>query len=290
MINSHKSEQLSIESIHKYKNKVLIIKYGGSIMEDPSAIDSFVEDLVFLRRYGIKPVIVHGGGKEISKRLQRLNIESRFLDGYRVTSEEAIEEIEMVLKGKVNNQLLIALSKHKIDAVGLSGKDMRLIEVTKKRSHDSNGDYGFVGDIKIINNDILTLLIDHNTVPVIAPIGYCDQFKTYNINADDVASAISSSLKAEALVLLTDVNGLYLNFEDPNSLINTCDLSYLETLIKKQILTGAILPKVLSCINALKDGVKSCHVINGSTKHSILLKLFSKERFGTSITKEAENE
>ncbi|MBI9011750.1 MAG: acetylglutamate kinase [Clostridiales bacterium] len=290
MMNSHTAKLLSQELISKYKNKVLIIKYGGSIMENPSAISSFVEDLAFLRLYGIKPVIVHGGGKEISKRLQRLNIDSQFLNGYRVTSEEAIEEIEMVLKGKVNNQLLTALSKQKIDAVGLSGKDMRLIEVTKKCSHDSKNDYGFVGDIKKINNNILTLLINNNTVPVIAPIGYCDQFSTYNINADDVASAISASLKAEALVLLTDVDGLFLNFNEPNSLINTCDLSYLETLIKKQILKGAILPKALSCINALKDGVKSCHVINGSTKHSILLKLFSKENFGTSITKEATNE
>jgi len=290
MTNKHLADLLSKESIHHYRNKVLVIKYGGSIMENSSAITSFIEDLVFLRSHGIKPVIVHGGGKEISRRLSLLNIESQFLDGYRVTTEEAIDEIEMVLKGKVNNQLITALAKYKIDAVGLSGKDMSLIEVNKKLSHTSGKDYGYVGDIKRINSDILTLLINNNTIPVIAPIGHCDQFKTYNINADDVASAISASLKAEALVLMTDVNGLYLNFEDPNSLINSCDLTYLETLIHHETLTGAILPKVLSCINAIKDGVKSCHVINGSTKHSILLKLFSKEHFGTSISKEGHYE
>ncbi len=276
----------SLPYTKEFSNKIIVIKYGGSIMDNKIAKDAFIEDLALIKKLGMQPIIVHGGGKEISKRLNRLNIQSEFLDGYRITTEEAIDEIEMTLSGKVNNLLLTSLSKVDINAVGLSGKDMQFIQVSKKQSNHIDKDYGYVGVINNIKTDILKLLIKNDIIPVISPIGVDENFKTYNINADDVASEICTALNAEKLILLTDVNGLYKDFNDKDSFISLSTTNNLSNLIKDDYLSGAILPKVYSCINAINNGVTSCHILNGSIEHSVLLELFTDEGIGTKIYKE----
>ena len=272
--------------ITQYSNKIVVIKYGGSIMENSIIQKIFIEDIALLQELGLKIVIIHGGGKEINKRFNLLNIKSEFLDGYRITKESDIDEIEMVLSGKINNQLLTSFAQFNIDAVGISGKDMQLIEVIPKKSIHEDRDYGFVGEITHINTKILEMLLTNDVIPIISPLGYDKDFNTYNINADDVASAVCSSLKADKLVLLTDVNGLYKEFGNTDSFIKQCDVEELMNMIEEKHLSGAILPKVQSCISAIDAGVKTCHIINGAKEHSILMELFTDEGIGTKIMKE----
>lgn len=268
-------------------NKVIVIKYGGSIMHNDAVKQVFIRDVALLKEKGIMPVIIHGGGKEISRRFLKLNMESEFLDGYRITKKDDIEEIEMILTGKISNQLLTSFAKINLSAIGISGKDMGFIKVDKKKSNHTDKDYGYVGEIKEINTEIITMLIKNGIVPIISPLGFDDNFDTYNINADDVASAISSSLKAEKLILLTDVDGLYREYGNEKTLIKQCNREYLKSLIDNNVLHGAILPKVKSCIDAIKNGVKSCHVVNGSVEHAILLELLTDKGIGTTIKEEA---
>lgn len=270
----------------KYTNKIVVIKYGGSIMENSIVKKKFIEDVALMQELGLKIVIVHGGGKEINKRFSQLNIKSEFLDGYRITKESDIDEIEMVLSGKINNQLLTSFAQLNIDAVGISGKDMQLIKVIPKKSFHEDKDYGFVGEITHINTKILEMLLSNDVIPIISPLGYDKDFNTYNINADDVASAVCTSLKADKLILLTDVNGLYKEFGNTDSFIKHCNVEELKMMIEDKHLSGAILPKVQSCISSIDAGVKTCHIINGAIEHSILMELFTDEGIGSKITKE----
>lgn len=272
--------------IKEYSSKIVVIKYGGSIMHNELVKKLFIEDISIMQDSGLKIVIVHGGGKEINKRLELMNIKSEFLDGYRITNEAEIDEIEMILSGKVNNQLLTSFAQFDIDAIGISGKDMRFIEVDKKQSKHLGRDYGFVGDICNVDTKILELFIANDIIPIISPIGLDKNHKTYNINADDVASSIASSLKAEKLVFMTDVNGLYKEFGNIDSFIKQCGIEELSQLIDDHSLSGAILPKVESCISVIKKGVNSCHIVNGSIEHAVLTELFTKEGIGTKIMKE----
>lgn len=270
-------------SIKKYQNKIFVIKYGGSIMENPNTRRTFVEDIVLLQKAGINIVIVHGGGPEISNVLKRLNIESKFIQGMRVTSKEVMEVAEMVLSGTVNKRITMSLCKNGINAVGISGKDANLICARKKYifNGEEKIDIGYVGEITSINRKFLLDLIDKKYVPVISPIG-CDEYgNTYNINADYAASFISSTLGAEKLIQLTDVEGVYRDINDKTSLISSITKEEAKSLINSGIIKGGMIPKIECCIETLEKGTKSVHLSDGRREHSLIFDIISER--GTRI-------
>lgn len=288
MINAEKRVQNLIESlpyIMEFRGKTFVIKFGGSIMKNEAAKQAFIQDIVLMEHLGINIVIVHGGGPHISNRLEQLNIESQFIDGLRVTTKEIMQEVEMILSGKINKELTMGINNGGTLAIGISGKDGNFIK-TKKKSIIKDGkeiDLGYVGDVDIINEKFLNDLIEKGYLPVVAPIGFDQDFNTYNINADYVASAISGSIKAEKLILLTDVDGLYLDFEDKNSLLSSFTLEDGEKLIENGRITGGMLPKLQCAVDAIKNGTKNVHMINGSREHGLLLEVFTADGIGTMI-------
>ena len=277
--------------IRRFYNKTVVIKYGGSTMEEEGLKRSFALDIVLLKYIGLNPVIVHGGGPQIGEMLTRLGKKSEFVEGMRVTDGETMDVVEMVLVGKVNKEIVAMINQQGGKAVGLSGKDGRLILAKKLKLTRSAGkdkdpeiiDIGMVGEVKAIHPGVIESLEKDNFIPVIAPVGVGEEGETYNINADLVAGKIASALKAEKLILLTDVEGV---MDEKKRLIPTLDVKQARELISQKVISSGMIPKVNCCLDALKDGVNKTHIINGTVEHAVLLEIFTDVGIGTQITKE----
>ena len=266
--------------IQKFNRKIIVVKYGGSAMASPELQRNVIKDVTLLKLVGFKPIVVHGGGKDISKWVSKVGKEPQFINGLRVTDEETMEIAEMVL-GRVNKKLVTMVQELGVSAAGISGKDGGLLKVKKKLS--GGQDIGFVGDVKQVNPKILYDLLDDDFLPIVSPIGVDDEFNTYNINADDAACAIASALGADKLVFLTDVEGLYKDFNDKSSFIGRLSVSEADSLIDSGVIGGGMLPKLTNCTNAIKSGVNRVHILDGRVPHSMLLEIFTKNGFGTAI-------
>lgn len=272
-------------STGEYKDKVFVIKYGGSIMHSKADQLGFIEDVVFLKKLGIKIVLVHGGGQFITERLETLNIPSTFQDGYRITDKNMIEEVEMLLSGGINKDLTLSFNNEGVKAVGMSGKDGGLITAKRKslKKGDQYLDIGFVGEIEMVDPSYLRILLENGYLPVIAPIGFDKSGVTYNLNADDVASKICTALKAEKLILMTDVKGLYEQYGNEKSFIPKLGREEAQQLMDHGIIKGGMLPKLKSCITSLEEGAGSAHIISGMIKHALLEEILTDEGVGTVV-------
>ena len=270
--------------INKFHNKIVVVKYGGSAMTDEKIKESTISDIAFMKMVGIKPVIVHGGGPEINAQLKLSNIEPNFVNGIRVTDEKTMKTVEMVLSGQINKSIVSEFQKNNTKAVGISGKDGLLIEAVKKTQ--DNVDFGFVGDIKNINPEIINSLIENDFIPVISPVGGDKDGNTYNINADIAAVEIAIKLNAAKLVFLTDIEGIRMDENNPESLISKIKPQAALDLIKKGNIKGGMIPKTECCVKAVQNGVDSVHIINGKINHSILLEIYTKDGIGTVIEEE----
>jgi acetylglutamate kinase len=272
--------------INKFKGKTFVIKYGGSIMDNQEAQEAFIEDLMLLRSIGIKVVIVHGGGPEISKWLNKTGAETKFVKGLRVTDSATMEIVEMVLSGNVNKKLSSNLSRKGLNAVGLSGKDSNLIKAKKKYVYDNGNriDIGFVGEVTGINKDLILNLLRSNIIPVISPIGGDEEGNSYNINADYAASFISGVLKAEKLLVMTDIDGVYTDIKDPSTLLPSITIDEIKEYTEAGVITGGMIPKLECCVDALNKGTKSVHLIDGRKEHNLLFNITTNS--GTKIITE----
>lgn len=271
--------------IRRFSGKIIVVKYGGSAMIDEELKTSVIEDVVLLKLVGFKPVIVHGGGKEISRWVDKAGMETKFVNGLRVTDSETMELAEMVL-GKVNKDLVSKVQALGINAAGISGMDGGLLKVEKKCPDGK--DIGFVGDIKDVNTKIIMDLLENDFLPIIYPIGIDDKGVAYNINADEAAGAIAASLKAEKLAYLSDVEGVRENPYDAGSVISELYIDEAYDLIEKGIISGGMLPKIENCIDALRSGVSRIHIMDGRIPHSLLLEIFTNKGIGTAILHESE--
>lgn len=270
--------------IQEFNNKIVVVKYGGSAMLDPELKMNVIKDVALLKYVGMHPVIVHGGGKEISKWVSLLGHEAVFVEGLRVTDDETMEVAEMVLS-KVNKSLVLLLEQMGVKAVGISGKDGGMLTCEKKRVNGQ--DIGFVGNITEVNTDIIDTLIENDYIPVIAPIGMdASAQQSYNINADDAACAISAALGAEKLAFLTDIEGVYKDPKDPSTLMSELTLSEAEALIADGYVGGGMIPKLKNCIESVKNGVSRVHIIDGRSPHCLLLEFFTRKGIGTAIINE----
>ena len=271
--------------IKKFQGKTVVVKYGGSAMLDENLKYNVIKDVAMLKLVGMKPVIVHGGGKEISKWVEKVGKEAEFINGLRVTDAETMEIAEMVLN-KVNKGLVSMVQELGVKAVGISGKDGGLLKVDKKYSNGE--DIGFVGDIKDVDPKILYDLLERDFLPIVAPIGMDDNFQTYNINADDAACAIAKAVGAEKLAFLTDIEGLYKDINDKSSFISRLSASEADQLINDGFIGGGMLPKLANCTSAIKNGVNRVHILDGRIPHCLLLEIFTQKGIGTAIVKDDE--
>ena len=271
--------------IQKFNRKVIIVKYGGSAMVDENLKKRVIEDVTLLKLVGFKPIIVHGGGKEISRWVSKVGMEPKFINGLRVTDEPTMELAEMVL-GKVNKELVQMVESLGVRAIGLSGKDGGLLNVTKKYSNGE--DIGYVGEVQKVNADILWDLLDKDFLPIVCPIGLDDSFHTYNINADDAACAIARAMNAEKLAFLTDIEGVYKDPSDPSTLISELQISEAKEFIEKGYIGGGMLPKLNNCIDAIENGVSRVHILDGRIPHCLLLEIFTNKGIGTAILKDGD--
>lgn len=274
--------------IKQFNNKIVVIKYGGSAMVDETIKEQVIEDIVLMKLVGFKPVVVHGGGKEISKQLSALGMESEFYQGLRVTDKPTVEVVEMVLSGKVNKGIVQLIQNHDLNAVGISGKDAKTIKATKKQVEGK--DVGYVGEITEVNTGLLESLINNDFIPVIAPVGTDCTGETYNINADYAASAVAGALKAEKLIFLTDVEGVLKDVNDSDSLISVIDTSHVDQMIQNGIISGGMIPKVECCVDGIRQGVKNVHILDGRVEHSMLLEIFTQKGVGTMFGKDLQLE
>jgi acetylglutamate kinase len=264
--------------IREFSGKTVVIKYGGNAMEDPELADLFAQDVVLMRLVGMNPVVVHGGGPQISDLMRRLGKEPEFVDGLRVTDAETVDIVRMALVGKVNREIVSSVNRHGSYAVGLSGEDAGLINAAARDEK-----LGFVGDIRRIDPSILERLIREELIPVVATVGVDDAGQAYNVNADTVAGAIAESLRAEKLVYLTNVTGLYGDLADEASLISRIDVDRLAALADDGVLSEGMIPKVRSCVEAVKSGVSRAHILDGRIPHALLLEFFTREGIGTMV-------
>lgn len=278
--------------IRRFAHKTIVIKYGGNAMVDDDLKNGFSEDMALMKYVGLEPVIVHGGGPQIGEVLKRMNIKSNFIEGMRVTDGETLDVVEMVLGGKVNKEIVSLINQHGGRAVGLSGKDGSLIKASKmvlaqeqKDRPSEIMDIGHVGTVESIDQEILEVLKKGNFIPVIAPIGVDDAGQTYNINADLVAGHVAAALSAEKLILLTDVEGV---LDKEGRLIGSIMVDEIESLKKKGVLSGGMLPKIDCCAEAINGGVKKAHIIDGRKPHAVLLEIFTDHGIGTQIVKNQE--
>ena len=271
--------------IQKFNRKVIVVKYGGSAMVDENLKKRVIEDVTLLKLVGFKPIIVHGGGKEISRWVSKVGMEPKFINGLRVTDEPTMELAEMVL-GKVNKELVQMVESLGVRAIGLSGKDGGLLNVTKKYSNGE--DIGYVGEIQKVNADILWDLLDKDFLPIVCPIGLDDSFHTYNINADNAACAIARAMNAEKLAFLTDIEGVYKDPNDPSTLISELQISEAKEFIEKGYIGGGMLPKLNNCIDAIENGVSRVHILDGRIPHCLLLEIFTNKGIGTAILKDGD--
>ena len=271
--------------IQRFNRKIIVVKYGGSAMADEKLKMSVIQDVVLLKLTGFKPVIVHGGGKDISKWVKKSGMEPRFVNGLRVTDEATMEIAEMVL-GRVNKELVNMVQKLGVLGAGISGKDGGLLHVQKKLS--GGKDIGFVGEVDKVNPKILYDLLEKDFLPIVCPIGYDDDFNTYNINADDAACAIARALNAEKLAFLTDVEGVYKDPHDPSTLISVLDVEDMHKLLESGMVGGGMLPKLNNCIDAIENGVQKVHILDGRLPHSLLLEIFTSDGVGTMIVNDKQ--
>ena len=269
--------------IQKFNRKVIVVKYGGSAMVDEDLKRRVIEDVTLLKLVGFKPIIVHGGGKEISGMVKRLGMEPKFINGLRVTDEETMDVAEMVLN-KVNKSLVQLVQSLGVRAIGISGKDGGLLKVEKK--YADGEDIGFVGEITEVNEDILIDLLKKDFLPIVCPIGMDEDFQTYNINADDAACAIAKAMGAEKLAFLTDIEGVYKDPHDPSTLISELTVSEALGLMDDGFIGGGMLPKLQNCIDAIDNGVSRVHILDGRIPHCLLLEIFTNKGIGTAILKD----
>jgi len=264
--------------IREFSGKTVVIKYGGNAMEDPALADLFAQDVVLMRLVGMNPVVVHGGGPQISDLMRRLGKEPEFVDGLRVTDAETVDIVRMALVGKVNRDVVASVNRHGSYAVGLSGEDAGLINVAARDEK-----LGFVGDVRRIDPSILERLIREELIPVVATVGVDDAGQAYNVNADTVAGAIAESLRAEKLVYLTNVAGMYGDLADEASLISRIDVDRLAALVDDGVLSEGMIPKARSCVEAVKSGVSRAHILDGRIPHALLLEFFTRQGIGTMV-------
>ena len=272
--------------IKKFHDKKILIKYGGHAMVDDEAKSSTARDTVLLKYVGMKPLIVHGGGPEISRSMDKLGKEPKFIKGLRVTDEETMEIIEMVLVGKISTEIVSELIKHDGEAISLSGKDSSLIFAHKKgasKIDEEIVDLGLVGEVDCVNTDLLEMFIDNDYIPVISPVGIDEDGNSLNLNADTAAGEVASAIDAEKLIILTDVPGVLRDPNEPDSLIQKIRISEVPKLIEDGVISGGMIPKIETCVKAIENGVKSCHIIDGRKKHSLLLEIFTTDGIGTMI-------
>lgn len=271
--------------IDKYKNTTIVIKFGGSIMKENECKEAFIKDIAILKENNINVVIVHGGGPNISSMLEKVGAPTTFINGLRVTDKETMKIVEMTLCGEVNKHLSGELSKKSLNSIGISGRDFNLIKVKKKYSNVDGEkiDLGFVGEVEKINTPALSNLIENDFLPVIAPIGSDNLGNTYNINADYVAGAIASALNAEKLILMTDIEGVYLDINDKSSFLESITVDEIKKYIKEGIIKGGMIPKMECCLNAIENGTKTVHLVDGRQKHSLIKSAFLNEINSTSI-------
>jgi acetylglutamate kinase len=274
--------------IRRFANATIVVKYGGHAMVDENLKKDFALDIILMKYVGLNPVVVHGGGPQIGSLLKRLSIQSEFVDGMRVTDEQTMDVVEMVLVGKVNKEIVTLINQNGGQSVGLSGKDGKLITAKKMKYIRKKGDdqppeiidIGMVGEVTGVNNDLLKNLLASQFIPVIAPVGAGRKGETYNINADHVAGRIAASLRARKLILLTDTEGV---LDKEGKLISTVRLKDFQILIDDGTIKGGMIPKITCCAEALKGGVKKAHIIDGRKEHAILLEIFTKEGIGTEV-------
>ena len=277
----------SLPYIQRFTNKTVVIKFGGNAMTDPELHESFARDVVLMKLVGMNPIVVHGGGPQIGKLLDRLGIESRFVGGMRVTNEETVDVVEMVLGASVNKEIVDSIHRNGGRAVGITGKDGELIRARARSSnHRVTGaeDIGLVGEVESIDTDILTMLGESDYIPVIAPVAGSVDGNTYNINADLVAGKLAEVLSAEKLILLTNVTGL---LDAGGQTLTGLSTQRVDELIDQAVITGGMLPKVQCAMDAVKAGVASAHIIDGRVPHATLLEIFSDEGIGTLITNQS---
>lgn len=274
--------------IKQFQNEIFVIKCGGSILSNEDMRCSILEDITLLSYVGVNPVIVHGGGPAINESLALQDKDSKFIEGLRVTDEETMEVVEMVLSGKINKDIVGGLNEKGGKAVGISGKDGRLIKSKKLKLPENNSDLGYVGEIVSINPSIIDRLIDSCYIPVIAPIGSDDDGNSYNINADTVAGRLAQALGAEKLIFLTDVDGIREEHDNKESRISALTINQAERWIKSEKIQGGMIPKVRACISAAADGVQRTHILNGLITHALLLEIYTKSGVGTMILREGD--
>lgn len=273
--------------IQRFNRKIVVVKYGGSAMVDEELKRKVIQDVALLKLVGFKPIIVHGGGKDISRWANKAGMESRFKNGLRVTDEPTMEIAEMVLN-KVNKSLVQLVNELGIQAVGISGKDGMILKCRKKYS--GGEDIGFVGGVSEVNPKLIYDLLEKDFLPIICPIGFDEDFLSYNINADDAACAIATAVQAEKLAFLTDVEGVYKNVEDKESLISEMDVEEAQSFVASGTLGGGMLPKIQNCINAIESGVSRVHILDGRIPHCLLLEIFTDKGIGTAIYNSKEDE
>ncbi len=269
--------------IQRFNRKVIVVKYGGSAMVDEELKKRVIQDVTLLKLVGFKPIIVHGGGKDISRMVERVGMTPQFVNGLRVTDAETMEIAEMVLN-KVNKGLVQLVESLGVRAIGISGKDGGLLQVNKKYSEGK--DIGFVGEVKKVNTEILMDLLEKDFLPVICTIGMDDEFQSYNINADDAACAIAQAMEAEKLAFLTDIEGVYKDPKDPETLISELTVTEAKSLITDGYIGGGMLPKLQNCIDAIESGVSRVHILDGRIPHCLLLEIFTNKGIGTAILKD----
>ena len=272
--------------IQRFNRKIIVVKYGGSAMADEELKKKVIADVVLLKLVGFKPIIVHGGGKEISRWVEKVGMKPKFINGLRVTDEDTMEVAEMVLN-KVNKELVSHVQELGVKGAGISGKDGGLLKVKKRFA--GGEDIGFVGEITEVNPQILLDLIEKDFLPVVCPIGMDENFQTYNINADDAACAIAKAVGAEKLAFLTDIEGVYKDKDDPDSLLSEMSVSEAKELMESGFIGGGMLPKLGNCIDAVENGVSRVHILDGRIPHFLLLEIFTNKGIGTAIIGDEES-
>lgn len=294
MLHDHTMEEImkkaevlieALPYIQRFNRKIIVVKYGGSAMVDEELKKKVIADVVLLKLTGFKPIIVHGGGKEISKWVSKSGMEPKFINGLRVTDAPTMEIAEMVLN-RVNKSLVQMVQELGVKAVGISGKDGGMLHVQKRFSNGE--DIGYVGEIDAVDPKILYDMLENDYLPVVCPIGFDDKYDTYNINADDAACAIAKAMKAEKLAFLTDIEGVYRDFNDKSTLISELELDEAERFIAEGIVGGGMIPKLGNCIDALKEGVSRVHILDGRIPHCLLLEIFTNKGIGTAILNNRE--
>ncbi len=271
--------------IKEYYGKTVVIKLGGNAMQNRELKESFASDVVLMRYVGMNPVVVHGGGPQITDYMEKLSLPVSFVEGHRVTDAEAMEVVKMVLIGKINKEIVSLLNDHGNLSVGISGEDGLLLMAEKKLMQGEKGaiDLGFVGAVRKVNTMIVENLLRDGFIPVVASIGVDEEGQSYNINADHVAGALAAALKADKLIFLTDIDGIYRDLQDPGSLISVMNIEEARSILASGSLSEGMIPKLQGCVESLEAGVKRAHIINGTIKHALLLEIYTQEGIGTMV-------